>query len=622
MKPHISLSILFLVISFFTTNAQNQKKLDSLINIYKTQKEDTIKVKTIVNLWKLTINNNPNKAEKYANEIIELSKKLNFDVGLAKGYQNLGISNLYLGNNDKSTRAYLDAIEIYKKLDYKDLIGSMYFNIGLNHKDLTQYDSAFYYNKLAENIFVEINDSIRLGSVHDQNSGLYLERGYHRLALQNALKAIKIFSKFGDSLRYADASTKIADSYTAIGDTLKAKKYYLEASSIYKEKNDLIFLSQISTKLGILLTKNLNTRDSAFTFLNKALELGKTTGSPWYQNHTMTALGDYYLTTKEYELAKKTFSKSLIIAKSNDYTFFEATSLIDLGKVDFFLNNYNSSIKNIRAGLKISKEKGITENINRANLSLSNTYEKMNQPSVALEYYKKYKKLNDNILNLEKSRQVEELKTIYETEKKEQQIALQENEIDLLEQKEKVSKLQKSLLGGGLLLSLGIVGFGFYGFSQRTKKNKLEKEKVDAELAFKKKELTTHALHLAKKNEVLEGLKLKAEELKTLENRNNGYQQLISTIDFDLKDDNNWENFSKYFQEVHTNFNKNVKQKFPEVTSNELRLMALLKMNLSSKEIANILNISQEGIKKARYRLRKKLNISTEDSLQDLVLKL
>lgn len=154
------------------------------------------------------------------------------------------------------------------------------------------------------------------------------------------------------------------------------------------------------------------------------------------------------------------------------------------------------------------------------------------------------------------------------------------------------------------------------------KRNKLEKEKVDAELAFKKKELTTHALHLAKKNEVLEDLKQKAETLKQTDASKNGYQQLIRTIDFDLQDDNNWKNFSRYFEEVHKDFNSNVKERFPDITANELRLLALLKMNLSSKEIANILNISQEGIKKARYRLRKKLNIATEDSLQDLVLSL
>ena len=154
------------------------------------------------------------------------------------------------------------------------------------------------------------------------------------------------------------------------------------------------------------------------------------------------------------------------------------------------------------------------------------------------------------------------------------------------------------------------------------KRNKLVKEKLDAELDFKKKELTTHALHLAKKNELLEGLKQKANELKTSENTTNGYQQLIRTIDFDLKDDNNWENFAHYFQQVHKDFNQNVAKKYPEVTPNELRLISLVKMNLSIKEMANILNISVPGVKKARQRLRKKMDLSTKDSLEMAVLEI
>ena len=153
----------------------------------------------------------------------------------------------------------------------------------------------------------------------------------------------------------------------------------------------------------------------------------------------------------------------------------------------------------------------------------------------------------DSMFNTSKSRQIEELRAIYDTEKKEQQIALQEKEITVLEQQKKISTQQKLLLGGGLLLSL----LGFYSLHQKLKRNKLEKEKLDTELAFKRKELTTHALHLAKKNEVLEGLKQKAEELKVNDASNKGYQQLIHTINFDLQDDNNWENFARYFEDVH-----------------------------------------------------------------------
>ncbi|WP_273567626.1 helix-turn-helix transcriptional regulator [Maribacter halichondriae] len=196
-----------------------------------------------------------------------------------------------------------------------------------------------------------------------------------------------------------------------------------------------------------------------------------------------------------------------------------------------------------------------------------------------------------------------------------------------MEEKEKVSNLQKIALGGGLGLSLLTLGFGFYGIRQKIKRNKIEKEKIaaelqlkESELAFKKKELTTHALHLAKKNEVLENVKQKARELKSSENGGRGYQQLIQTINFDQQDDKNWENFTQYFEQVHKDFSKIVKTKYPDITKNELRLMALLKMNLSSKEIATILNISSDGVKKARQRLRKKMELSPEESLESTVL--
>lgn len=176
------------------------------------------------------------------------------------------------------------------------------------------------------------------------------------------------------------------------------------------------------------------------------------------------------------------------------------------------------------------------------------------------------------------------------------------------------------MLGGGLGLSTLIFGLGFYGLRQKMKRNRLEKEILDSELDFKKKELTSYALHLAQKNEVLEELKEKVQALKHANHEPRQYNQLIQTINFNLQNDNNWDNFRKYFEEVHKDINSTIKQRYPDITSNELRLIALLKMNLSSKEIANLLNITQEGIKKARYRLRKKMNISSDESLHGLIL--
>ena len=176
------------------------------------------------------------------------------------------------------------------------------------------------------------------------------------------------------------------------------------------------------------------------------------------------------------------------------------------------------------------------------------------------------------------------------------------------------------------LISFGLLALAFaivYALRQKMKRNKVEREKLDNSLQFKEKELTTHALHLAHKNEILLDLKSQLKELKSNNNPNSrSYQKVINTINLDINNDSNWDQFRNYFEEVHKDFNSNVMRTYPDVSNNDLRLMSLLKMNLSSKEIANILNISIEGVKKARYRLRKKLNLNTEESLQELVIEL
>ncbi len=336
------------------------------------------------------------------------------------------------------------------------------------------------------------------------------------------------------------------------------------------------------------------------------------------EGNTLYNLGKVYHKKGAFKKALDFLNRALTIHKENNYVSNMLLTQNEIGNTYLTLGEPQNAIPYLNNTVHRASKEGPISELMQAYELRSLAFHKIGLLENSLNDKDKFIALNDSIFNATKSRQIDELHTIYETEKKEQQIVLQEKEITVLEQDASISNLQRILMGIGLLLSL----VGFYALRQKMKRNKLERAKVDAELEFKKKELTTHALNLARKNETLEKLKVKAQELKEKESAGSGYNQLIRTINFNLQDDNNWENFSRYFEEVHKDFNSNVKSKYPEVTSNELRLLALLKMNLSSKEIASILNISPEGIKKARYRLRKKLDITTEDSLQDLVLSL
>ena len=97
-------------------------------------------------------------------------------------------------------------------------------------------------------------------------------------------------------------------------------------------------------------------------------------------------------------------------------------------------------------------------------------------------------------------------------------------------------------------------------------------------------------------------------------------QQLINLLNFDVKLDEDWEHFAHHFDQVHVNFLKNLREHFPQLSSNDYKLCAYLRMNLSTKEIAPLLNISVRGVEGSRYRLRRKLNLPNDANLTEFIL--
>ena len=139
------------------------------------------------------------------------------------------------------------------------------------------------------------------------------------------------------------------------------------------------------------------------------------------------------------------------------------------------------------------------------------------------------------------------------------------------------------------------------------------------QLDFKNKELTTQALHIAQKNEMLNSIKSELEELRRKDDSSQ-FGGVLSKINLDAQIDRNWDQFIQLFTDTNQDFLQTISTRYPSVTKNELRLCALLKMNLTSKDIGTILNISDDGVKKARYRLRKKMQLETNDSLEATIV--
>ena len=152
---------------------------------------------------------------------------------------------------------------------------------------------------------------------------------------------------------------------------------------------------------------------------------------------------------------------------------------------------------------------------------------------------------------------------------------------------------------------------------------KLKNEKLEAEIVHKNSELANSAMHLVQKREMLGKIRDDLNGLlKKIDNEQVSaeFKKLLKILGEDNKIDDNWEHFAHHFDKVHTDFLVVLKNRYPALTATELKLCAYLRMNLSSKEIAQLMNISIRGVEIGRYRLRKKLGLSKETNLFNFLL--
>ncbi len=153
---------------------------------------------------------------------------------------------------------------------------------------------------------------------------------------------------------------------------------------------------------------------------------------------------------------------------------------------------------------------------------------------------------------------------------------------------------------------------------------KLQNDNLKADIQYKSSQLALSTMSIIKKNELLMEIDKELAEIKSEQgNRlpNKHFDKLRKLITQNIDNEHDWEIFEKLFDQAHQNFFKRLKDVHPALTASDLRLCAYLRMNLSSKEIAPLINITVRGVEERRYRLRKRLNLPSEDSLTDFILK-
>ncbi len=152
---------------------------------------------------------------------------------------------------------------------------------------------------------------------------------------------------------------------------------------------------------------------------------------------------------------------------------------------------------------------------------------------------------------------------------------------------------------------------------------KLKNEKLQIRILNKDKELVNNSLQVVKKNKIFSEIISKIKDIDTEkldESTKTKFVKLKKSVNKEVNPDKNWSELEKHLKNVHFEFLKRLKGKFPAISTRELDLSTYLLMNMSTKEIAEIMNISGPGVELARYRLRKKLNLNNKENLTGFMM--
>lgn len=614
-------SLIFISCIFsFQLFAQRQNKIDSLKLRLTNSKINLEKFDVLNHLWNELINNDVEQALKYSEEMIILGQQLKIDTIYSFGLERKAVSYAYLNKFDSSGVYFKKALKMYRANgDYSKMAG-IQRNLGQDYNMIGNLDSAFYYYEKAEKNYKKVTDSVGLADIYNSQAIAYLMKGYFNLSLEKAIEGEKIYEKNHKHVDLNQNRMVIASIYSEMKDTLNAIAYYKKIEDYFREQQQKRQLFSTLHLLVGLQIPNPSLNDETKTLIDELIDLSTDLKDPSLIHNANESKANFYFQNNDFEKAKNSHIKLVESSFSRNDMYSFAENNKNLGKTYLALKNYDKAISALENAKNEAEKLNIESLRLEINKLLSQSYETKGNYKQSLLNFKEYKSLSDTIYNVQSTNRFSELQTIFETEKKETEIALQIEEIKTLNVQAENDKLTKTLYSIGMFSFLTIAGLLYFGFKQRLKKNKIEREKQEEiyrqEIEFKKKELASQTLHLVQKSTFIQELKENLEKIKqSPELFKVEFRRLVMLLKKESAEDKDWEVFKSYFSEVHNNFDHKIRAIAEDITEKEIRLASFLRMNLSTKEIASMLNVLPDSVLKSKYRLKKKLQLEREDDL-------
>jgi tetratricopeptide (TPR) repeat protein len=557
--------------------------MDSGYALLKSASTDQIKDPIILadfhNIWGIYwwYSGMPEEAISCFNRTLEMKHTEKLLHHIAKASNNLGVLYNRVGKTD-SAKYFLDkALEIDTQRGYGFGMAKTMYDLSIHHQNLNQNALALQY--IQETIKIQESDSdiFRLANSINVRGNIFLELDSTQKAIESYRAAIFYAEKADIKSILANAYNNLAAIYcNNHGGFDSTLYYYNKAFPMALEQDNFYLVISLKINLGIAWL-NKAEPGKALEIFNTALGYFGDVNDPIKETDVNLRIGKAKRELNKYNEAEYHIRRSLELARQINSLSYQSKAFFELSKIDSLLDDYRGAYNNFRMGVN----------------------------------------LRDSIWNKETRDKIAELQIIHEAD----------NNRLIIERLEKDNRLNKLLSFSGILVALLIFTVSaffvkFYHKNQIVAKQQAiiqqqENEKFKTTLEANKQELTGKALTIVKLEEVIKQFRA---ELCLLmpqvgDDSARKIKEALSTIDINAKSQHMWKEFESRFNELNDGFINKLTALYPNLSPAEIRLCAMLRMQLSSKEIAELSNRSHRTIEYTRTNARKKMGLNPGDNL-------
>jgi len=497
---------------------------------------------------------------------------------------------------------------------------------------------------------VNIAEGNRLENVNNDSLKIITQTLYELYTVSGKDSAL-VYADFFESVYYSNNSSHqkaMQLAIKALNEAQKAKlkyllpKIYLQITSIENKITDYrLFITIVKRGLksaiqqkdtatiitllgleGMLTLKQgvLKNNDSLFLkslqINNSALEIAQSNPEyEWLETRLLNIIAQYYFDKKDFRQAATFFKRAINLGKKYKQNLPLIRAYCRLGETLYYLNEKQTGLAYLKDAIKMSRRERASFWLIESTAAVYRCYLSSKDFKLAIRYELENRNIRDSLKALDDVRHLGEMQLRYEAAKKDKEI----NQLSAQ------NNLERILLYTSVLVVILLTVIAALYYLKQKKERKLlmaEKALLDDELRRAEIELSSFTENLRDKNNLIEEFKDRIEQLHLQNVNSDDIQNMEQSLKANIMTEESWARFKKLFSKVYPDFFHNLKKKiFADVslTATDIRMLVLIKLQLSNAEMASFTGVTVEGIKKSKQRLRKKLGLEETATLSQFV---